>query len=114
MAHSSITREQITGLYPGHHDYYISVFYQYNGYSGKLLFANAIMLYQTLNKGGQSLICKIKQCKIKGVFDIHDDISDYVTLVTMVDTVGGVNNVVIIAGNFIFDSNHEKSLPLAR
>ena len=27
MAHSSITRDKITGLYPGHHDYYILVFY---------------------------------------------------------------------------------------
>ena len=31
MDHSSITREQNTGLYPGHHDYYILVFYHRGG-----------------------------------------------------------------------------------
>ena len=38
-----------------------------------------------------------------------NDISENVTLVQLMDTVGNVNNAVSIVGNRIFDSNYKKA-----
>ena len=44
-------------------------------------------------------------------FDILHDISENVTLLQLMDSVGNVNNAVSIIGYWIFDSNYLKALP---
>ena len=45
-------------------------------------------------------------------FDFLDNISEHVTLVQLMDSLGNVNNSVSVLGKWIFDSNYKKSLPL--
>ena len=63
------------------------------------------MIYKAIKKVEQCLIYKINQWKIKGTFEILNIISERVTLVQMVDMVGGVNHSVSIDGNWIFNSS---------
>ena len=72
------------------------------------------MLYQSQKKGEQHLRCRIKKYHIKRIFDIIDNISEHVTLVQLLDTAGNVNYALIIAVNWMFDSNYDKSLPLEK
>ena len=48
----------------------------------------------------------------KGQFDIIQDISENVTLVQLICSVGNVNHAVSIVGYWIFDSNLKNTLPL--
>ena len=50
----------------------------------------------------------------KGAFDILNYISENVTLVQLMETLGNVNHAISIVGYWIFDSNYEKALPLTR
>ena len=43
---------------------------------------------------------------------ILNDISEYFTLVQLMDTVGNVTHAVSIVGKCIFDSNYKKELSL--
>ena len=54
----------------------------------------------------------MEQWKKIGTFDIMNNITEYVTLVQLMDSVGNVNHAVSVVGEYIFDSNEEKSLPL--
>ena len=72
------------------------------------------MLDQARNKGDHHLHWNINKCKIKGTFDIINNISEHITLVQLMDTVGIVNHTVSIDGNWIFDSNDDKELPFAK
>ena len=63
---------------------------QHNGYYYRVIFSNLIMLDQAQNKGYNCLHYKIKQWKIKGDFEILNNISENVTLVQLIDTVGNV------------------------
>ena len=45
-------------------------------------------------------------------FGILHGISENVTMVKLMDTVGNVNHAVIIVGYWIFESNYRKALPL--
>ena len=47
-------------------------------------------------------------------FGILNDISEDVTLVQLINSLGNVNNVISVVGYWIFDSNHEKSLFLTQ
>ena len=62
----------------------------------------------------QNLTYNTKKRKNKVAFDIINDISKNVTLVKLMDTLGNVNHAISIVGNWIFDSNYEKSLCLTR
>ena len=62
----------------------------------------------------QHIINNLKKWKKKGAFDILNDISEIFTLVQLMDTLGNANHAFIIVGNWIFDSNYEKLLPLTR
>ena len=59
------------------------------------------MLYQKLKEGDKILCYKINKWKIRVNFDILTDISEHITLVQLMDTVGDVNYTVIIDGHFI-------------
>ena len=45
-------------------------------------------------------------------FDILNNISEYVTLVQLMDYIGYVNHAVSVVGECISDYNYEKALPL--
>ena len=66
------------------------------------------MLYQKLKEGDKILCYKINKWKIRVNFDILTDISEHITLVQLMDTVGDVNYTVIIDGHFILASNNDK------
>ena len=62
----------------------------------------------------QPLIYDLNNWVKKGNFDIINDISENVTLVQLMDTLGNVNRAIIIEGYWIFESNYEKSLHLTK
>ena len=62
-------------------------------------------------KGDQRLCFNINQWGLKVSFDIMNDISENITLVKFMDTVGNVNNAVSIVGHWTFDSNYKTSPP---
>ena len=47
-------------------------------------------------------------------FDILNDISDDVTLVQLMDSLGNVNHAINLVGYLIFDSNYKKALCLTQ
>ena len=47
-------------------------------------------------------------------YDTMTDISEYVTLVKLMDYLGNANHDIIVVGYWIFDSNYEKALVLNR
>ena len=75
---------------------------------------NAIMKNRRKIKGEQNLIYNLKVWKKNDAFDILNDISENVTLVQLMDTLGNVNNSISIVGRCIFYYNHEKSLCLTQ
>ena len=48
----------------------------------------------------------------KGYFNILNNISEYVTLVHLMDYLGNVNHSISVVGYCIFESNYEKALVL--
>ena len=50
----------------------------------------------------------------KDAFDILKNISEYVTLVQLLDSFVDVNHVISIVGYWVFDSNYEKVLFLTK
>ena len=56
------------------------------------------MLDKEQNKVEQHIHFNMKQWKVKGRFDINNDISENVTLLKLMDKVGNVNNAVSIVG----------------
>ena len=53
----------------------------------------------------------IKYKKMCG-YKILEDISENITLFQLMDSLGNVNHAISVVGNWIFDSNYEKSLVL--
>ena len=49
-----------------------------------------------------------------GSFDTMIDISDHVTLVQLIYSVGNMNHAISVVGYWIFDSNYERALVLNR
>ena len=58
----------------------------------------------------QNLRYNITAWKGKDDFDIPDEISENVTLVQLMDSLGNVNNAISIVGHWVFDSNYKKAL----
>ena len=69
------------------------------------------MLYQVNNLGDQRLHYNIKFLK-KGHFDILHEISENITLIQLIRSVGNVYHAVSIVVYLIFDSNYKKALLL--
>ena len=59
-------------------------------------------------EGDQHLCHKLEQWNKIGNFDSMNNISKYVTLVQLIDSVGNFNHSVNVVGNCIFDSNYKK------
>ena len=58
----------------------------------------------------QHLRYNMKIWNKKDDFDIINKISEYVTLVHLIDSLGNVNHAISILGYWIFDSNYDKEL----
>ena len=52
--------------------------------------------------------------KKKESYDIMKDISEHITLVQLMDSLGNVNHAISVFGNWIFESNYKKALVLNR
>ena len=61
-------------------------------------------------KDEQNLQYNLTIWKENDDFDIPNDISEYVTLVKLMDSLGNVNHAISIVGYSIFDSNYRKAL----
>ena len=82
-----------------------SLYYQENGYTSIINFATVIMFHQEKNIGEQCLRFNIILWKNQGSFHAFNDISDHLTLLQLMDSIGIINNAVSIFGKWIFDSN---------
>ena len=51
---------------------------------------------------------------MRGYFYILTEISEHVTLVQLMDSLGNVNHAISVVGYWIFDSNYERALVLNR
>ena len=65
-------------------------------------------------KGEQNLQYNMTIWKKNDVFDIKSDISEDVTLVQLMDSIGNANNNISIVGHWIFDSKRYKALCLTQ
>ena len=65
-------------------------------------------------KGEQNIRYNMTIWKKNDDIDILNDIGEDVTLVQLMDSLGNVNNDIIIVGHWIFDSNYKKSLCLTQ
>ena len=65
-------------------------------------------------KREQTLQYNLKIWKKNNDFDILNNISEDVTLVQLMDSLGNVNHAISIVGHWIFDSNYKKALCLTQ
>ena len=65
-------------------------------------------------KGEQNLQYNLTIWEKNDAFDIINDISENVTLVKLMDSLGNVNHDISIVGNWIFESNYKKALCLKK
>ena len=73
--------------------------------SDRIQFANPIMIDQARKFGEQHLRYKLEQWKKTGTFYILNNISKYVTLVQLMDSLGNVDHAVSVVVECIFDPN---------
>ena len=71
----------------------------------RLMFANDILTDTRIRKGGQHLCYKLELCNKIGNFDFLNNISKYLTLFQLMDSVGNVNHAVSVVVKWMFDSN---------
>ena len=65
-------------------------------------------------KGELRVYYSLRKYKNIGSYDILTEISDHVTLVQLMDSLGNVNHAISVVGYWIFYSNYENSLVLNR
>ena len=75
-------------------------------------FANAILINGKKIKSKPRVYYSLREYKNKVSYDILKEISEHVTLVQLMDSLGSVNHSIIVVGYWIFDSNYEISLVL--
>ena len=62
----------------------------------------------------QNLRYNLNIWKKNYAFDILNEISEDVTLVQLMDSLGNMNHAISIVGHWIFDSNYKKALCLTQ
>ena len=72
------------------------------GFRNRIYFENAVLKKQRRDIGEQVLYYNLKKYKQKGYFDILNDISEHVTLVQLMDSLGNVNHTISVVGYWIF------------
>ena len=70
------------------------------------------MTDEAIQFGDQNLRYKLKQWNKTGAFGIMNNISKYVTLVQLMDSLGNMNHAVSMIVVCIFESNYEKEMTL--
>ena len=78
---------------------------QIENFKNIIHFANYIMTNRRKIKGEHNLRYNLTIWKKNDAFDILNDISENVTLVQLMDSLGNVNHAISIVGHWIFDSN---------
>ena len=73
----------------------------------RVIFDNTIMKYGGKRTGDQNLHYKLEHWKKIVTFHIPNNISKYINLVQLMDSVGNVNHAVSVAGKRIFNSNYK-------
>ena len=76
--------------------------------------ANDILKNKKRNVGEARVHYNLIKYKKMREYKILEDISENVTLVQLMDSLGNVNHAISVVGNWIFDSNYEKALFLNR
>ena len=64
----------------------------------RIKFANSTMLEKERNFGEKRLHYKLKTWKIMGTFDIMNNISEYISLVQVIDSFDNANHSVSVVG----------------
>ena len=77
-------------------------------------FANYILKDNKRNKGEAKVHYNLIKYKNKGPYKILENISENVTLLQLMDSLGNMNHAISVVGYWIFDSNYEKALVLNR
>ena len=77
-------------------------------------FSNDILKNKKINVGETRVHYNLIKYKKIREYKILEDISENVNLVQLMDTLLNVNHSISVVGNWIFDSNYEKSLVLNR
>ena len=77
-------------------------------------FANDILKSDKINEGESMVHYSLIKYKQKGLYESLEDISENVTLVQLMDSIGNVNHAFSVVGCWIFDSDYEIALVLNR
>ena len=77
-------------------------------------FANDNLKERLCQIGEKNLRYNLNKWIKKGTFYILNNISENITLVQLMDTLGNVNHAINIVDYCIFDSNYDKELHLTR
>ena len=65
-------------------------------------------------KGEHNLRYNLRVCQKNDTFNILNNISKYVTLVQLIESLGNVNHAISIVWYCIFESNYEKAICLTQ
>ena len=86
-----------------------------NSEVGNLIdYANDILKNKRRNEGEVRVHYNLIKYNKMHEYNILEDISENFTLVQLMDSLVNVNHAISVVGNWIFDSNYEKSLVLNR
>ena len=77
-------------------------------------FDNAILKNEKQIKCEPRVYYSLRTYKNMGSFKIQKDMSEHVTLVQLMDSLGNLNHAISVFGYWIFDSNYERALVLNR
>ena len=72
------------------------------------------MTNRSKTKGEHNIRYNMKVWQKKYDFDILKNVSQYVTFVKLMESLGNVNHAICIVGYWIFDSKYEESLCLTQ
>ena len=77
-------------------------------------FENDILKNKKIKVGETRVHYNLIKYKEMREYNLLEYISEKVTLVHLIDSLGNVNHAISVVGNWIFDSNYEKALVLNR
>ena len=75
-------------------------------------YSNSIMTDNVRNKFYEHRRYEVKKRKRRNDFDIINDMSEYLTLIQLMDNLGNVSHAVTMSGVWIFITNKKRDTPL--
>ena len=81
-------------------------------FRNRIEFANYILKSQKIDIGKQVFYYNLKKYKQKGSFNNVNNISEHVTLVQLMNSLGNVNHAIRVLGSWILYFNDEVALVL--